>query len=83
MQVSLKQLEQQALSLNAEERAKLAEVMLESLNAPLAEIEEAWAHEIEQRVAAYDQGVIEAYSAEDVFAVAHHSRRPGYWASRA
>ncbi|MEA2120396.1 addiction module protein [Halovibrio sp. HP20-50] len=72
MQVSLKQLEQQALSLNAEERAKLAEVMLESLNAPLAEIEEAWAHEIEQRVADYDQGVIEAYAAEDVFAEARN-----------
>ncbi len=72
MQVSLKQLEEQALSLNAEERAKLAEVMLESLKAPLAEIEEAWAHEIEQRVVAYDQGLIEAYAAEDVFAEARH-----------
>ena len=70
MQASLKQLEEQALSLNAEERAKLAEVMLESLNAPLAEIEEAWAHEIEQRVAAYDRGDIPAYAAEDVFAEA-------------
>ncbi len=70
MQASLKQLEEQALSLNAEERAKLAEVMLESLNAPIAEIEEAWAHEIEQRVAAYDRGDIPAYAAEDVFAEA-------------
>ena len=70
MQASLKQLEEQALGLNAEERAKLAETMLESLNAPLAEIEAAWAHEIEQRVAAYDRGDIPAYAAEDVFAEA-------------
>ncbi len=70
MQASLKQLEEQALGLNAEERAKLAEVMLESLSAPLAAVEEAWAHEIEQRVAAYDKGEIPAYAAEDVFAEA-------------
>jgi hypothetical protein len=44
--------------------------MLESLNLPLAEIEEAWAQEIEQRVAAYDRGEIPAYAAEDVFAEA-------------
>jgi len=70
MNTSLKQVEEQALSLNPEERAKLAEVMLESLNLPLAEIEEAWAQEIEQRVAAYERGEIPAYAAEDVFAEA-------------
>ena len=67
---SLKQVEQQALGLNAEERAKLAEAMLESLNAPIAEVEEAWAREIEQRVAAYDRGDIQTHAAEDVFAEA-------------
>ena len=70
MNTSLKQVEEQALSLNPEERAKLAEVMLESLSLPLAEIEEAWAQEIEQRVAAYDRGDIPSYAAEDVFAEA-------------
>ncbi|MEI7949491.1 MAG: addiction module protein [Gammaproteobacteria bacterium] len=67
MNTSLKQVEEQDLSLNPEERAKLAEVMLESLSLPLAEIEEAWAQEIEQRVAAYDRGDIPSYAAEDVF----------------
>ena len=67
---SLKQVEEQALGLNAEERAKLAETMLESLNAPIAEVEEAWAREIEQRVAAYDRGDIQSHAAEDVFAEA-------------
>lgn len=70
MQTSLKQIEEQALNLTAEERAKLAEVMLESLSAPLAEVEAAWAPEIEQRVAAYDRGDIPAYAGEDVFAEA-------------
>lgn len=70
MNTSLKQVEEQALSLSPEERAKLAEVMLESLATPLADIEEAWAQEIEQRVAAYDRGDIPSYSAEDVFAEA-------------
>ena len=70
MNTSLKQVEEQALSLSPEERAKLAEVMLESLATPLADIEEAWAQEIEQRVAAYDRADIPSYSAEDVFAEA-------------
>ena len=70
MRSSLKQVEEQALSLHPEERAKLAEAMLESLSVPLAEIEEAWAQEIEQRVAAYDRGDIQSYPAEDVFAEA-------------
>jgi putative addiction module component (TIGR02574 family) len=68
MNTPLKQIEEQALSLSPEDRAKLAEIMLESLSEPLADIEEAWAQEIVQRVAAYDRGVIPSYPAEDVFA---------------
>ncbi len=75
MNTSLKQVAEQALSLSAEERAKLAEVMLESLASPLAEIEAAWAEEIEQRVAAYDRGDIPSYPAEDVFAQARRIRK--------
>jgi putative addiction module component (TIGR02574 family) len=70
MSASLKQIEDQARALTPEERAKLAESMLESLHSPLAEIEAAWAEEIEQRVAAFDRGEIPAYPAEDVFAEA-------------
>lgn len=70
MNTSLKQIEEQALSLSAEERARLAEVMLESLAEPLADVEQAWAEEIEKRVAAYDRGEILSYAAEDVFAEA-------------
>ena len=70
MNTSLKQIEEEALNLDPEERAKLAEAMLESLSVPISEIEDAWAQEIEQRVAAYDRGDIPSYPAEDVFAEA-------------
>ena len=64
MSALLKQIEDQALALSAEERAKLAQSMLESLHSPLADIEAAWADEIEQRVAAFDRGEIPSYPAE-------------------
>jgi putative addiction module component (TIGR02574 family) len=75
MSAALKQIEDQARALTPEERAKLAEAMLESLRSPLAEIEAAWAEEIEQRVAAFDRGEIPAYPAEDVFAEARRISR--------
>ncbi len=70
MSALLKQIEDQARELNIEDRAKLAESMLESLCSPLSEIEKAWAVEIEKRVAAFDQGEISSYDAEEVFAAA-------------
>lgn len=75
MNTSLKQVEEQALNLNPEERAKLAEVILSSLAGPLANIEEAWAQKIGQRVAAYDLGDIPPYPADDVFAEAKRIRK--------
>ncbi|PLW80986.1 addiction module antitoxin RelB [Kineobactrum sediminis] len=68
MQTSLKELETQALGLSADERAKLAETMLASLSAPINEIEDAWAQEIEQRVKAFDRDEIQWFTAEEVFA---------------
>lgn len=75
MSTSLKQVEEQAHALTAEERAKLAQSMLESLHSPLSEIEAAWAEEIERRVAAFDRGEIASYPAEDVFAEARRVLR--------
>ena len=67
----LRELERQAKALTAEERARLAEVLLESLqDAPIADIEAAWDREIEQRTAAYDRGELQTVSAEEVFAEA-------------
>ncbi len=75
MSASLKQIEEQARALDAEERAKLAESLLESLHSTSAEIEKAWSEEIEDRVAAFDRGEIPAYAAEDVFAEARRMSR--------
>lgn len=71
MSALLKQIEEQAQGLRAEERAKLAETMVESLHSSVSEVEEAWAEEVEKRVKAFDSGEIPSYPAEDVFAEAH------------
>jgi putative addiction module component (TIGR02574 family) len=75
MAVSLEEIEQQARALVAEERAQLAETLLESLHSPISDIEAAWAREIEDRVAAFDRGETPAYAAEDVFAEARRLSR--------
>lgn len=75
MTTSFKEIEQQAQALAAEDRAKLAETLLESLQTPLSEIETAWSQEIEDRVAAFDRGETQAYAAEDVFAEARRLTR--------
>ena len=75
MNAKLKELERQARQLAAEERAELAETLIESLHSSIAEIEAAWAKEIEDRVAAFDRGEMPAYSAEDVFAEARRLNR--------
>ncbi len=76
MSATFKEIEQQVHTLSAEERARLAEVLLESLQeSPLADIEAAWEREIEERVAAYDRGELQTFSVEDVFAEARRLTR--------
>lgn len=75
MLTSLKQIEEQARALGAEERAKLAESLLESLHTSCSEVESAWEEEIERRVASFDRGEIAAYPAEDVLAESRHLSR--------
>ncbi len=76
MSNTLEEIEQRARSLSAEERAHLAEVLLESLQeSPLAEIEAAWDREIGERALAYDRGESQMIAAEDVFAEARRLGR--------
>ena len=76
MSDTLKELEAQARALSPEERARLAESLLESRrDAPLAEIEKAWRVEIGERAAAYDRGELPTISAESVFAEARRLAR--------
>lgn len=54
-----------------EERERLVDALLESLNEPAAaELDAAWSAEIERRLAAYDRGEVQALSAEEVFSKA-------------
>ena len=76
MSESLAELEQQARALSPDDRARLAEVLLESLQeSPLSEVQAAWNREIEERIAAYDRGDLQAFAAEDVFAEARRKTR--------
>lgn len=62
-------LAQRGLALSTEERSRLVDLLLESLHEPpMAEVDGAWAVEIEQRLSEYDRGEVESISAEDVFA---------------
>ena len=76
MPESLTELEQQARSLPPSDRARLVELLLESLQGPpLSDVEAAWNREIEERIAAYDRGELQAFSAESVFAEARRNTR--------
>ena len=71
MSTRFEDIEKEARRLPADERAKLAEVLLESLQkSPLAEVSAAWDAEIAQRVAAFERGELTTHFAEDVFAEA-------------
>ena len=76
MSMTLSELEEHARQLPPEERARLADLLLESLHGgPSAEIEAAWDREIEARVSAYERGESKTYPAEEVFAEARRIAR--------
>jgi len=72
MSSSLHQIEEQARSLSAEDRAKLAEFMLESLHTSIEEREAELSEEIALRIDTFENGNISSYSAAQVFAEARH-----------
>jgi putative addiction module component (TIGR02574 family) len=71
----LNKIEAQARLLSGEDRARLAESMLESLHTVIEDIESAWSEEIAERINAFDKGEIPACSAEEVFAEARNLLR--------
>ena len=65
-----------AASLLLEDRSRLVDILLESLHEPaIAEVEAAWALEIERRLAEYDRGEANSIDAEEVFAKARSIAR--------
>ena len=67
MPMSREQIEAEARRLPREERARLAEALISSLDEEV-EVERAWADEIRRRVQELRNGTVETISAEDVFA---------------
>jgi putative addiction module component (TIGR02574 family) len=65
--MSVQELETELLKLSSHERARLAEVLIASLNEE-DEIAQAWADEAERRYEQLRSGEVEAVPAEDVFA---------------
>lgn len=69
MNDQIAELAQRSLALSPDDRARLAELLLSSLEAePKSDVEAAWDKEIRRRLEAYDRGEVEAIDAEAVFA---------------
>ena len=57
----------QALELNATDRAGVAEKLLFSLDRPDSKMDVLWAKEADSRIEAYNEGKLETVSSEEVF----------------
>ena len=67
--MSIGAIKNEALALPAEERAKLIDLLWDSLSAPeIKERETAWATESERRIDAFDVGKLGARDAREVLA---------------
>ena len=70
------EVERQARELSADDRARLAELLLESIQeSTIEEVQAAWDQEITARVAALKSGSATLYPAADVIAQARHACR--------
>jgi len=73
---AVRELYEQASGLSSKDHAELAGLLLESLeDAPVADTEQAWAIEIERRMAEYRAGRIKTLSWQEVRAHLHRSDR--------
>ena len=65
------ELAEKGKALAPEDRSRLVDMLLESLNEQsLSDIEAAWDEEAESRLAAYDRGEVQALDGEEVLAKA-------------
>ena len=59
---------EEALTLNPIEKLQLIDELLLSLDIPSKEIDEIWANEVENRIKAYDDGLIKSIPESEVLA---------------
>ena len=72
----VRELEAAALALPVEDRARLAERLLHSLDEEAQEIEAAWVAEVQDRLARFRAGELQARPAEEVMAEARMRALP-------
>lgn len=65
--MSINEILEQALELKANERSKLVDELLKSLDKPDEEIDEIWAQEADKRLEAYRRGELKTVSEEDFY----------------
>jgi len=76
MNDQVSELAQRGKALSPQERSRLVDILLESLHEPAtAELDAAWADEIERRLSEYDQGKVKSIPADEVFAKARNIAR--------
>ncbi|MEA3353124.1 MAG: addiction module protein [Campylobacterota bacterium] len=65
--MSVNEVLEQALELKVNERSKLVDELLKSLDKPDEEIDEIWVVEADKRLEAYRRGELKAVPMEDIF----------------
>ncbi len=76
MSDQVSELVERGKALSLEDRERLVDLLLQSLNEPaVSEVEAAWDAEIERRLAAYDRGEVQTIAAANVFAKARQIAR--------
>ncbi len=71
MSDTVAELARRVRALAPEDRARLVDLLLDSLeDSPDPAVEEVWRHEIRRRIAAYERGEAQLYDADEVMAEA-------------
>ncbi len=65
--MSINEILEQALELKVNERSKLVDELLKSLDKPDEEIDEIWAEEADKRLEDYRRGELKAVPMENIF----------------
>ncbi|MFK2822753.1 addiction module protein [Arcobacter sp. YIC-80] len=65
--MSINELLEKALELKVNERSKLVDELLKSLDKPDEEIDEIWAEEADKRLESYRKGELKAVPMENIF----------------